>query len=79
MTLDVDREAAFDAIVAMLMTLYGIAVLGDNPAMSVAAWLIAGLFVLRHTVEPVEEFVDENQLAFFLLLLTILIVGFLLS
>lgn len=77
--MDVSTSTKVDGVIAILMLLYGIAIVGNNPIMAVTGWLIGGLLVLRHAVEPFGEFVEENQMVFMLILLAILSVGFLLS
>lgn len=77
--METDRELKTDVGIIVLMVLYGIVIFGSSPISAVAAWAIGGLLLLRHTVEPFGDFVEEHQLLFLLSMLAILAVGFLLS
>ncbi len=75
----VDREVKIDAGIIALMGLYGFVIVRSSPILAVAAWIVGGALLLRHTVEPVGEFADEHELVFMLVLLVVLTAGFLLS
>jgi hypothetical protein len=77
--MEIDREAKLDIGIVVLMVLYGIAIVGSSPLLAVAAWILSGLLILRHTVDPFGEFVEEHQFLFLLVMLAILTIGFLLS
>jgi hypothetical protein len=77
--METDRELKTDAGIIVLMILYGIVIVRSSPISAIAAWTIGGLLLLRHTVEPFGDFVEEHQLLFLLAMLAILTVGFLLS
>lgn len=72
-------ELKADVGITLIMIVYGIVIVGSSPILAVAAWMIAGLVILRHAYDPFGEFVDDHQLLFLLLMLAILSVAFLLS
>ncbi len=77
MAKDKDRERKVDAIIIALMLMYGLVIVRSTPVMAIAAWIIGGSLLLRHTYEPFGDFVEEHQLLFMLSLLVVLTVAFL--
>ena len=73
------REGQIDILVILIMAVYGVLVLATAPIMSVAAWIIAALLILRNTVDSVGEYAESHPIQLNLLLLAILVVGYLLS
>ena len=74
-----DSETKADTVIIILMVAYGIGVVSYSPIMAIAGWLVGGLLVLRHTVEPFGEFVEEKRTVFMLILLAIWSIAFLLA
>ena len=74
-----DSEIKADAVIIILMAAYGIGVVSHSPIMAIAGWLVGGLLVLRHTVEPFGEFVEERRTVFMIILLVIWSIAFLLA
>ena len=71
--MELDREAKIDGLVIALLVLYGIAVVGSEPIMAIATWLVAGIVVLKHAVEPFGDAIKENRIAFGVLLVLIML------
>jgi hypothetical protein len=74
-----DRELKTDVGIIVLMALYGLVIVRSSPISAIAAWMIGGLLLLRHTVEPFGDFVEEHQFLFLVALFAILTAGVLLS
>ena len=74
-----DRELNTDVGIIVLMALYGLVIVRSSPISAIAAWMIGGLLLLRHTVEPFGDFVEEHQFLFLVALFAILTAGVLLS
>ena len=77
--METDRELKTDVGIIVLMILYGIVIVRSSPFSAIAAWTIGGLLLLRHTVEPFGDLVEEHQLLFLVSMLLILAAGFILS
>lgn len=73
------REGKIDILIILIMGVYGVLVLDTTPFMSVAAWIIATLLILRNTVDSVGEYAESHPIRLNILLLAILIGGYLLS
>ena len=74
-----DRELKTDVGIIVLTALYGLVIVRSSPISAIAAWMIGGLLLLRHTVEPFGDFVEEHQFLFLVALFAILTAGVLLS
>jgi hypothetical protein len=77
--METDRELKTDVGIIVLMALYGLVIVRSSPISAIAAWMIGGLLLLRHTVEPFGDFVEEHQFLFLVALFAILTAGVLLS
>lgn len=74
-----DRELLIDSVVVIAMFGYGFVIIEDDPAMAAAAWLVALLLLFKHTIQPISEFAEENEMIYLSILFSILVSGLILS